>query len=74
MSTDDRKRNTQRIQRLRIASAVRAQGLSYAAFKRGLAKADMEIDREHLYELATHNQRLLSVYVKTAKQSLNMRS
>ena len=67
-------RPTKRMQKLRIASAVRAHGLSYSAFERGLAKADVDLDREHLYDLACNNDRLLSFYVRTAKQSLNMRS
>jgi large subunit ribosomal protein L20 len=54
----------------RINAAARAEGLSYSRFMNGLKKANIELDRKSLSELAIHNPEAFSQVVSQAKQAL----
>src|SRR5688572_21918863 len=50
-----RKRNFRRLWIIRINAAAREQGLSYNQFVAGLRKAEIELDRKVLADLAVHD-------------------
>jgi len=50
-----RKRDFRRLWIVRINAAARLHGLSYSAFMGGLKKANIEVDRKVLAELAVHD-------------------
>jgi large subunit ribosomal protein L20 len=54
----------------RINAAVRAEGLSYSRFMDGLKKANIDLDRKNLSELAVNNPEAFSQVVGQAKQAL----
>jgi len=54
----------------RINAAVRAQGLSYSRFINGLKKAEIDLDRKSLSELAIHNPDAFTEVVNQAKKAL----
>jgi large subunit ribosomal protein L20 len=51
----NRKREFRRLWILRINAAARACGLSYSNFMHGLKKANIELDRKELAEIAYHD-------------------
>merc|ERR1711964_811206 len=53
-----KKRSFRRLWIARINAAVRAEGLTYSQFIHGLKKANIELDRKVLSNLAIYNARL----------------
>ena len=55
---------------VRINAAARECGLSYSRFMNGLSKADIEIDRKVLADLAIHDTTAFGQLAEKAKQAL----
>lgn len=66
-----RKRQFRRLWIVRINAAARQNGLSYSQFVNGLRKAQIEIDRKILADLAINEKAAFSELVGKAKASLN---
>jgi len=66
-----RKRQFRRLWIIRINAASRQFGLSYSRFMDGLNKAEIEIDRKVLADLAVHDLAAFGVLAEKAKASLN---
>ena len=66
-----RKRQFRRLWIVRINAAAREFGLSYSRFMDGLNKADIEIDRKVLADLAVHDLPAFGALSEKAKASLN---
>jgi large subunit ribosomal protein L20 len=54
----------------RINAAARECGLSYSRFINGLSKAEVEIDRKVLADLAVHDKAAFSALADKAKEAL----
>ena len=54
----------------RINAAVREMGMSYSVFMNGLKKAEIEIDRKVLADLAVHDKAAFTKIAERAKASL----
>jgi large subunit ribosomal protein L20 len=54
----------------RINAAVRAEGLSYSRFMNGLKKANIDVNRKMLSEIAVHNPEAFIGFVNKAKETL----
>jgi large subunit ribosomal protein L20 len=54
----------------RINAASRAHGLTYSKFMNGIKKAQIEVDRKQLSELAIHDAAAFEVIVKNVKTAL----
>ena len=54
----------------RINAAARLNGLSYSRFMDGLKKAEIDIDRKVLADLAVHNEEAFAALAEEAKASL----
>jgi len=65
-----RKRDFRRLWIVRINAAARQFGLSYSRLIDGLNKADIEIDRKVLADLAVHDPAAFGVLAEKAKASL----
>lgn len=65
-----RKRNFRRLWIIRINAAVRAEGMTYSDFIHGLKKANIELDRKVMSELAVNNQDSFKSLVAAAKAQL----
>ncbi len=65
-----RKRMFRRLWIVRINAAARECGLSYSRFMDGLNKANIEIDRKVLADLAVHDRAAFGVLAEKAKVSL----
>ena len=65
-----RKRAFRRLWIVRINAAVRPHGLSYSRFMHGLKKANVELDRRVLADLAVHDQNAFGQVVELAKAQL----
>ena len=73
-ATRDRKQRKRQMRELwivRINAAARQFGLSYSRFMDGLNKAEVEIDRKVLADLAVHDITAFGVLAEKAKASLN---
>ncbi len=66
----NRKREFRRLWIARINAAVRAQGLNYSQFMYGLKKAEIEVDRKILSDLAIHNEDSFRALTETARAQL----
>ena len=66
-----RKRDFRRLWITRINAAVRAEGMTYSDFIHGLKKANIELDRKVMSELAVNNQESFKALVATAKAQLS---
>ena len=69
----DRKQNKRNFRKLwitRINAACRMNDISYSKFINGLAKANIEINRKMLSELAIDNPKAFAALVETAKKAL----
>lgn len=66
-----RKRDFRRLWIARINAAVRAHGLTYSRFIKGLKLADIEINRKMLAEIAVSDTTAFSQIVETAKSKLD---
>ena len=65
-----KKREFRRLWITRINAEARNNGLSYSRFMDGLNKADIEIDRKVLADLAVHDKAAFSALAEKAKASL----
>ena len=66
----NRKRSFRSLWIARINAAVRAQGLNYSQFMYGLKKAEIEVDRKILSDLAIHNEDSFKALTETARAQL----
>jgi len=65
-----RKRQFRALWIVRINAASRDNGLSYSRFMAGLAKAEIELDRKVLADMAIHDKSGFSTLVEKAKAAL----
>ncbi len=65
-----RKRDFRSLWIIRINNAARLEGLSYSRFMDGLQKANIELNRKILSELAIHDAPAFSELAKQAKKAL----
>ena len=66
----NRKREFRRLWIARINAAVRAEGMNYSQFMYGLKKADIQVDRKMLSDLAINNQKTFKSLTQTAREQL----
>ena len=67
----NRKREFRRLWIVRINAAVRAEGMNYSQFMYGLKKAEIELDRKVLSDMAIHNQDSFKALTETARAQLS---
>lgn len=65
-----RKRQFRALWITRINAAAREQGLSYSRFMNGLSRAEIEIDRKVLAELAVNDKAVFASLAEKAKAAL----
>ena len=65
-----RKRDFRRLWIIRLNAAVRERGLRYSQFIAGLGKAQIELDRRTLSEMAIHDPQGFDTVVQAVKQAL----
>lgn len=65
-----RKREFRRLWITRINAACRMNGISYSRFINGLKKADIQIDRKILADLAVNDQEAFAELVKVARENV----
>ena len=65
-----RKREFRQLWIARINAATRAHGLSYSAFISGLKKANIEVDRKVLADLAVNDIAAFGRFIQAAKEAL----
>lgn len=65
-----RRRDFRRLWIQRINAGCRQLGLSYSRFINGLRRAEIEIDRKSLSELAIHDSAAFAQIVEIARQAL----
>jgi large subunit ribosomal protein L20 len=65
-----RKREFRRLWITRISAACQMRGISYSQFMNGLKKADVELDRKSLSEIAICDAVGFDAIVQTAKEAL----
>jgi large subunit ribosomal protein L20 len=65
-----KKRDFRALWIVRINAAVRELGMSYSAFINGLKKAEIDIDRKVLADLAVHDRAAFNRIAEQAKASL----
>jgi len=63
-----RKREFRKLWITRINAACRENGISYSRFIEGLTKAGVEVNRKMLSEIAIHDPKLFSEFVKVSKE------
>ncbi|MEM6819603.1 MAG: 50S ribosomal protein L20 [Pseudomonadota bacterium] len=66
-----RKREFRRLWIARINAAARINGLSYSRLMHGLSKAEIEIDRKVLADLAVHQPESFAALAEQAKAQLS---
>ena len=65
-----KKRDFRRLWIARISAAVKPYGMNYSRFMNGLKKADIEMNRKSLSELAITDAAAFGALVETAKKAL----
>ena len=65
-----KKREFRQLWIIRINAAARAAGLKYSEFMCGLKKANVELDRSVLANIAVENNQMFGQLVQVAKQAL----
>jgi large subunit ribosomal protein L20 len=65
-----RKRDFRKLWIIRINAAVRLRGMRYSEFIHGLAKANVELDRKTLSEMAIHDPAAFDAVVERARGAL----
>ena len=65
-----KKRDFRRLWIVRINAAVRLHGMNYSQFMYGLKKADIQVDRKMLSDLAINNQKTFKSLTQTAREQL----
>ena len=63
----NKKRTMRRLWIVRINAAVRQHGMSYSKFMNALKKADIQVNRKMLAEMAVNEPEAFSVIVESAK-------
>jgi len=66
----NRKREFRKLWIIRINAAVRERGMRYSEFIHGLNKANIELDRKSLSEMAIHDPESFDAVVEQAKSAL----
>jgi len=66
-----RKRDFRRLWIARINAAVRAEGLTYSKFMHGLRKANIDLDRKVLSDMAIRNEKSFKVLLDTARAQVS---
>ncbi len=66
-----RKRDFRRLWIARINAAVRADGLTYSKFMHGLRKANIDLDRKVLSDMAIRNEKSFKVLLDTARAQVS---
>jgi len=66
----NKKRDFRRLWIARINAAVRQQGISYSRFTNGLKRANIEINRKFLADLAVNDKEAFALIVEQAKSAL----
>ena len=66
----NKKRNMRRLWIVRINAAARMHGLSYSRLIAGLKKAQINVDRKILADLAFHDEKAFGAIAERARQSL----
>ncbi len=66
----NKKREFRRLWITRINAAARLNGLSYSHFMNGLKKAEIDIDRKMLADLAVHDSPAFAKLAEAAKSAL----
>ena len=66
----NKKRTMRRLWIVRINAAVRQHGLSYSKFMNALKKADIQVNRKMLADLAVSDEAAFAKLVDTAKAKL----
>ncbi len=66
-----RKRNFRRLWIARINAAVRSDGMTYSQFMHGLKKANIELDRKVLSDMAIRNEASFKSLMDTARAQLS---
>ncbi len=66
----NKKRDFRRLWITRINAAVRAEGMSYSKFMYGLKKAEVQMNRKMLSELAIHDPAAFKHLIETAKSKV----
>ena len=64
------KRNMRRLWIVRINAAVRAEGMSYSRFVNACKKANIQVNRKMLADLAVNDKEAFSIVVEAAKAAL----
>jgi len=64
-----KKRDFRRLWILRVNAASRARGMMYSRFIHGLKKADVELNRKVLAEIAIHDPKAFDHLVEVAKSA-----
>ena len=67
-----RKRQFRALWIARINAAARECGMSYSRFVNGLQRADIEVDRKVLADIAVHDKKAFSTLADKAKASLSI--
>jgi large subunit ribosomal protein L20 len=67
----NRKRDFRRLWITRINAATRIEGLTYSRFIHGLKKANVQVDRKVLADLAVHDAATFGKLVDLAKSNLD---
>jgi large subunit ribosomal protein L20 len=67
-----RKRQFRALWIARINAAARECGMSYSRFVNGLQRADIEVDRKVLADIAVHDKQAFSTLADKAKASLSI--
>jgi len=65
-----KKREFRKLWIARINAAARANGLSYSRFMNGLKRANVDLDRKVLADIAVHDKNAFSQIVEQAKAGL----
>ena len=65
-----KKRDFRSLWIVRIGAAARAHEMSYSTFMAGLSKANVDLNRKQLSELAIHDDAAFSQLVTVARQAL----
>ena len=65
-----KKRDFRRLWITRISAATQANGMNYSTFMNGLKKANVEMNRKSLSELAINDSAAFAALVDTAKKAL----
>jgi len=67
----NKKREIRRLWITRINAAARMNGMSYSAFMNGLKKAEIELDRKVLSDMAVNDPGAFSKLVEIAKEKVS---